>query len=389
MKEQLIHILDQSVCLSRKQMKEYLSGTMLPEETHAAEVHLSACPLCSMAMEGFEEHSDEALQAIASLNSGFLKEHFANIAPQIHLNSMAPAATMPSHANRHGKHGHVKPIWTATSIAAAVLVAFGVLWYAEIGRNRQTAGSGVIAMNNAAATRPGEKPVVSDATPAVKETAPTSAASQLKQEKALNAVAAPIAQTPTVADKKTALPLQSVSTKASGGASAPRSGGDNNSYGSAAPVMSVPPPPENNDLAEDKMVAAKISSPAPGAIGYTRNEDAEDRGGRNAGGPALARNRAFSNRPIESADDRPVMDAMDKGDESYDKGKWGSALAHYQQEMNNGNARKRHQATIMAARCYMNMGNKARAIQLLEGLVSEGGPEKRTAKRLLHDLKGE
>ena len=79
MKEQLIHILDQSVCLSRKQMKEYLSGTMLPEEAHAAEVHLSSCPLCSLAMEGFEEHTEEALAAISALNSGFLKEHFAKV----------------------------------------------------------------------------------------------------------------------------------------------------------------------------------------------------------------------------------------------------------------------------------------------------------------------
>src|SRR3954471_13952732 len=102
MKPELIHILDQSVCLTRRQIKDYLSGTMLPEEQHAAEVHLSSCPLCKMAMEGFEAHSEEALAAISSLNSGFLKEHYDAVTPQIHLNSVAPAIAATAHRKSKG-----------------------------------------------------------------------------------------------------------------------------------------------------------------------------------------------------------------------------------------------------------------------------------------------
>src|SRR5690349_17724415 len=144
MKEQLTHILDQSVCLSRKQMKEYLSGMMQHEEMHAAEMHLNACPLCSMAMEGFELHSEEALSAIASLNSGFLKEHFDNIAPQIHLNSMAPAAALTgSRSDRR----QAQQLWRVASVAAGILAIFGVLWYMEFGREKQSS-SAPLAMAN-------------------------------------------------------------------------------------------------------------------------------------------------------------------------------------------------------------------------------------------------
>jgi hypothetical protein len=63
-----------------------------------------------------------------------------------------------------------------------------------------------------------------------------------------------------------------------------------------------------------------------------------------------------------------------------------SALNQYKKEMSSPDTRTRRQATIMAARCYLNLGNKASAIQLLQGLANESGPEKRAAKRMLKDL---
>ena len=92
MKEQLIHILDQSVCLSRKQMKEYLSGTMQQEEMHAAEIHLNTCPLCSMAMEGFEAHSEEALEAVSERVVRRRKDMLERIRQLLDDEADAPAA---------------------------------------------------------------------------------------------------------------------------------------------------------------------------------------------------------------------------------------------------------------------------------------------------------
>jgi FimV-like protein len=79
---------------------------------------------------------------------------------------------------------------------------------------------------------------------------------------------------------------------------------------------------------------------------------------------------------------------LELGNESFDKGKYSAALAHYRQQMNQGSPQERAKAKIMAARCYVALGNKAKAEQLLDTVVSEGtGPERRAARRLLRDLK--
>lgn len=136
MKEQLIHILDQSVCLSRRQMKDYLSGTMEQEEQHAVELHLIACPLCGMAMDGFEKHPSEALSGLNDLNSRFLKAHFDTLVPQIHLNSMAPATAIPSAKPLRQSQG--QPIWKHVAIITVLLGAFALIWYYEFGRESST-----------------------------------------------------------------------------------------------------------------------------------------------------------------------------------------------------------------------------------------------------------
>ena len=54
--------------------------------------------------------------------------------------------------------------------------------------------------------------------------------------------------------------------------------------------------------------------------------------------------------------------------------------------MNSGSKTNRQQAAIMAARCYIALGQKDKAERLLQSIVDEGGPEKRSAKRMLRDI---
>jgi hypothetical protein len=389
MKERLIHILDQSVCLSRKQMRDYLSGTMQREEMHAAEIHLNTCPLCSMAMEGFEEHSDEALAAIASLNSGFLKEHFDNIAPQIHLNSIAPAAALPA-AHPARKHGTIQPLWRKASIAAAALLAFGVLWYMEFGRNKDAA-SAPLAMADHPQTKPDiQHPArMSDAQPQMKVAQqPAAAAATLMKEE--SPPKAP-ATDKTEAGKADASQL--ASSKANG-----KGVPDNVTHGVIAgrPMGAATPPAravsqrdEVSSAAPEKMVAAN-TAPAP----LTRreqqiNNDALASGGQAKYSIAPAMVKSKSSAATKQANDAINTDhsPMELGDESFEKGKYSAALAHYKQQMNTGDSRKRYQATIKAARCYATLGNKVKAEQLLQSVVNEGaGPERRAARRVLRDL---
>lgn len=129
MKEQLIHILDKSVCLSRRQIAAYIAGTMEPEEIHAVEVHLNSCPLCSMAMDGYLEHKAEGTAALETLNSDFLKQHFDKALPQIHLNSLAPAVQV--NTEKSGRKSIPIPWWRITGIAAALLIGAGAFWYVD------------------------------------------------------------------------------------------------------------------------------------------------------------------------------------------------------------------------------------------------------------------
>ena len=95
MSEQLKHIFDSSACLSKRQLKDYVTGIMSREESYALEHHVNTCFFCSEALDGMLEHSD-ALVTVDQLNTGFLKDHFSLTNPQIHLNSLAPAAAVPA-----------------------------------------------------------------------------------------------------------------------------------------------------------------------------------------------------------------------------------------------------------------------------------------------------
>ncbi len=344
MKEQLIHILDQSVCLSRKQMKEYLGGAMLPEEVHAAELHLISCALCSLAMEGFEEHSEQALAAISALNSGFLKDHFDNISPQIHLNSIAHTAALPAAARRPVL---LLPMWRRVSIAAAALLLFGLVWAFQHNRRMEVVPVRDIAMNSgepagtAAASTPVER--------SVNGAAPVEAAP--KPEAPVATSAAPAVKATTAQDLKTGKPTQHPKT--------------------------------------ETLLAAKKAtqeSKTPSAIASADNTaanqpDETPARSRSTTEPAPAKDKTAAAPVAEAKDD------IEHGDESYGKGSYGAALAHYKKGMASTDPHTRYQSMIMAAQCYAALGNKAKAEQLLQRVIDEGsGPERRSAKRALRRM---
>jgi hypothetical protein len=385
MKEQLIHILDQSVCLSRKQMKEYIGGTMQREEMHAAQIHLNSCPLCSMAMDGFEAHSEEALAAIASLNSGFLKEHFDNIAPQIHLNSIAPAASLPaSHAH---KSGHIQPVWRTASIAAGILLVFGALWYIEFGRDEHSA-SKQIAMSEAVPA------------PASQQLAPGTDGSRRKSDASNESVKAVVAATESTGldAKTTAANDDYVSEMSASPAAAPvTSKGLVNNEKPVALAAKAPAPAQ---AMTDTDASSRNRESQPGARETV--EKLPLRGGdqeiaslstkvysppKPSPQESYAVNtETLKKKELAKLEERAAPSSMELGKESFDKGKYGIALGHYKKQMNSTSA-DRNQAKIMAARCYVALGNKARAAQLLQAVIDEGtGPERRAAKRELRAI---
>jgi anti-sigma factor RsiW len=145
MKTQLKNIFDESTCLTRRQLKDYVSGVMSTEECHAAEHHLNDCPFCSEAVDGIAANGVEAIAAIGELNTTFLKEHFDKQLPQVHLNSLAPtlSITDAKAKRRKGKGAAI----TTTSVIAAILLVFGLFtyWKHEQGKTPATGEQSIIS----------------------------------------------------------------------------------------------------------------------------------------------------------------------------------------------------------------------------------------------------
>src|SRR5690606_5602807 len=129
MSEQLKHIFDNSACLSKRQLKDYVNTTMSREEQYAVEHHITTCFFCSEALEGMNR-KDEALVAVDELNTNFLKDHFSLINPQIHLNSIAPTVQAQP-IQRQRKKTTMQPLLRPSALAAAALLGFAVLWYLD------------------------------------------------------------------------------------------------------------------------------------------------------------------------------------------------------------------------------------------------------------------
>jgi len=372
MKEQLTHILDQSVCLSRKQMKEYLSGSMLPEEVHAAELHISSCPLCSMAMEGFEEHSEDALAAIASLNSGFLKEHFDNIAPQIHLNSMAPSAAL-HHADRRrtAVGAWIRP----AGIAAGLLLVCATAWY--LGKQKNTASSSETVVTTA--SRPVSVPYDGAAT----------SAQALRPAKP---VAAATATVPPAAPENIAKAAKTTAVDKHALARKDQSGTAHYYQPEPMPVEDpavvkaapVNPLPSVNDAS--KTYQGPISTRTQKVYVPPANESSDA-----APQPVPASKAAPMSKPgtpEPAAPDTKPAPPKENADQLFERGEYRGALSRYRQQLKSAETDTRNHASLQAARCYAALGEPDRAESLLRKVMEDGnGRDRRTARKLLRNLR--
>lgn len=52
-RDRLIKAIDNSACLTRRQIDDYLQNKLFPEELYVVEMHLNECPFCNDAVEGY------------------------------------------------------------------------------------------------------------------------------------------------------------------------------------------------------------------------------------------------------------------------------------------------------------------------------------------------
>lgn len=388
-KDQLLHIFDESACLTRRQMKDYVNGSMTNEESHAVEVHLNACPFCNDAIEAlFESREGDTADMVMNLNNDFLQDHLGMHNPRVHLNSVAAAHTghLHGHTSRHKRKSNVTAFWRNTSIAAILLLAIGLLWFLKFGNtsnpNRQVAQQTATPPEQVPHTTTGpatsaaptisssaqEGTIASSSTPAIKATAPIGITATQPEETDKTGKGGK-AETGTlqVQEKPTADKTADVAF----------------SQPVAAPAGKNEAPPKKVAVVE-KMPARKtsdIASTAPAV--YSGNSKA---------GISGARDEAVS-YTIEGVDTRPAKavarENLDKAAVLLGKGQYQSALRVCEREMDNEDRGFRQEAMVTAAQCYIKLGDTSKAKQILSSVAEEGGPQRRAARKLLKELNKE
>jgi|GEM_PF-887158 len=148
--ERLLQVLNNSRCLSKKQMLDYRKGSLFPEELRAVELHLSECVLCNYALEGFEQTHDAA-SLIDSLKIPLLPSISTIEKKQHHIDKVEKRTDTKDPENTD-KRAQQKPLFsekkelpkdypikgnnrnriiTGLGVAALLLIGFGLIWHFE------------------------------------------------------------------------------------------------------------------------------------------------------------------------------------------------------------------------------------------------------------------
>jgi len=359
MNGELKHIFDASACLTRRQIREYIGGNLSVEERHAADHHLNSCMFCSDAMDAYQAGA-KSLAGMEALNNGFLKEYFARHSPQVHLNSMALSAVVPVRKSRSNRKS---VLLRPSGIVAAVLLLAGAVWYMEFdGDQFKGGGRDAAAVTSASAAVQAERP------PVVK----------LQQETI-------IADKPAPSTMPVTEPLKPAATVV---AAVPEPPAKKTEDRSEKPLT------QKTKAAENTAAKSVASSRSPGVSHHADQKPANPESGAGLLNLSTEERIAPADEKNPQTDQDATMpakeEAKDDAGSLFQAGKYNAALGSYKKLMNSGDKRTRQDATLMAARCYMNLGQKDNALQLLESLAATGsGPQKRTAKRMLRLMNNE
>jgi len=377
-------ILDSSACLSKRQLREYAGGSMSREEAFAVESHLNGCPLCSAAADGLLAHFAEAgaVDVMAGVDAGFLKDHFSKHSPQIHLNTMAPPRAQPAQTAalpRRPRTVSLLPNWRAAALAAGVVALIAGLWWMQQSGGTAEDARPAIASADAPASSNASAPMDAAApytdAPGVPSAAPMSAPARSAASEEAAPTSQPNVTAPEIARAEVASP-------------APPNVADNSAMQQAAGQTGpkLPAPLEQRMRrygdavtgtgtaanAEQKTAAAAAPARKPieaATAAASPTEDNED------------------TRARESAAQRsaPAAGSLD-GAALYSAGNYSAALKAYKLEMQTASGVRREEAVLGAARTHLRLGQKSAAIPLLRELAAGTGPRARAARRELRAL---
>lgn len=400
----LQHLFNGTHCLSKRQLRDYAAGAISREEAYAVESHLNTCPLCSAAADGMLAHFPESAEVLAEVDAGFLKEHFKKHSPQIHLNTVAPAAAA-SPVTRRIPGGRTIELTSLRTmgIAAGVLLLIASLWWMQNGAHKTETSLGE-GSPIAQADAPDASPA-GGAPETERRLARASAVIQPQQS----------SREAAEADKKIAasqgvMKDEAATMAESENYSAPVSSPLRQAT-AAAPVekaKAVPAGKADDAVTEQKMddvavrsrrYARPLIEPAQPAARSTitdkeiekmptRNPlDAASTApgvyqGRSGGGPNIGGGRSENTTYVVDG----VVKAPVDGKALYKKGSYIEALKVFRSQISKSGGAEREEAMLYAARCHRALGQSTSAKKLLQELAAGTGTRARAARRELRSM---
>jgi len=375
MSHQLKHIFDSSACLTKRQLKDYASGVMSQEEQYAVEHHVTTCFFCSEALDGMMQQKGEALVTVDELNTNFLKDHFSLTNPQIHLNSLAPSVQAQP-IQRVAKKRTGIPLLKPSSIAAALILGFGVLWYLEHDKNdiRPTGRIAQVSPASSGATASPDASKSAMAAPDETGTATRPVAANAAQNESANM--------PGNQPDQPQRPQALVATN-------PETGKNQADASKELKTEAATPSgkdTESNPLAKteaaEETVKPATKSTAAMTFAAPVNDNAASGARSNANTYVIENSKIPASKKVSSE-----ASTVETADDLYASGNYRAALNVYRKQMNAAGAKDEQHAALQAAHCYINLGQKESAIKLLQSLAENGsGSAKRQAKRLLKEM---
>lgn len=395
-KEQLKHIFEQSSCLTKKQLKEYVSGSMSSEEAHAVEQHLHSCPMCSDAIDGLMAQQGKGVEVMNTISADFLTKHLGAANPQTPRN-INMSATNTNYTNDTKKKPapamiKAKPVrsyfaFRTMSVAATILFAIVGIWYYRL-TNDVLQESQPVAQE-LPKPAPVEQPAVAQYVEDI-EQAVAAAADMMSNGAAEAGTQTSITQSPATKDKGVVAMAAPAPEKEEKQGLLKKLGNKIEAVAAKKTTQQLLGAIKNDN--PDKYATSAKNQ----FVEEQRMKPKEERADVADMQPGNA-SRATGNSYQPAEDVKAVtlsekealepVSKIDKADQLLKSGKASDALNLYTQEMRGASSRgKRQEAAIGAARCYVALGNRYKAKDILLSIVDEGGPRKREAKRMLKEL---
>jgi|GEM_PF-3703621 hypothetical protein len=353
MEDQYLHILDDSRCLTRRQIFDYLEDKLSAEERYVVESHLNDCPFCSDALEGFAAEKGNEQTTKHHLNE--LYHHF------IHNQDDKPRKNK---LNPNG--GWQKSSWYAA--AAILVIAVGAFYLTgyivkvttpsrevaqtsqkEAASNLQQAPDGNTHVASSAVMDSGKQTTTA---PSPKKELPED------KKKQLPTIEKPVA--------KQSLPSSSVINASQGFDTVP----------SAEPEMQSHEAAAREDLAVAPSTR-QVSSAAPTAKYSAASKEKDEKKAADSAAAEKAEPAALTQTQIE----------YERGMNYYHKNDWKNAIINLSQVASKSNQLYYGAAKYYLAQSYKNAGDKLTATILLEQLAKENTPWKQAAQTALENIK--